>query len=266
MNKSSFLCALTGLLTGAALAAPNFPGNALLASKSVRIPRGGAVVALATRDANTALLRVGMRCERRSASVRELGAGGVSWKGRNTGAWTTGSAVAFREARLSVVPTGLGNREAECTISLYDGSDRSYEDDALPTGTINFVNVNNQNQLMVRECLNQQFAKALADHGLHGATVKVWLPPSQSGTDARQLLFDVGATDGDFGGQSYGFTLVLLAGERWAYSSVGGSIGPVGIHSWNYQAKSMNRLGYALANDGSGQPLFRLDAGACWAN
>jgi hypothetical protein len=207
-----------------------------------------------------------MRCERRSASVRELAAGGVAWKGRNTGAWTTAGAASFREVRLTVVPTGLGAREAECTIWLYDGSDKSYEEDALPTGTLHFVNVNNQNQIQIRECLNGQVAKALADHGVADATVKVWLPPQQSSTDARQLLFDVGATEGAFGGQSYGFTLVVLSGERWAYSSFGGGIGPVTINSWSYQTKAMNRLGYALANDGSGQPLFRVDAGACWAN
>ena len=257
---------LLATLTNTTFAAATFPGTALLASKSVRIPRGGAVVALATRDANTALLRVGMRCERRGASIREIGAGGVSWKGRNTGAWNTTNAVAFREVRMQIVPTGIGSRDAECTLWLYDGSDKSYENDALPTGTINFPNVNSQNQLMIRECLNQQFAKALADHGVPDATAKVWLPPQQSSSDARQLLFNVGATEGSFGGQSYGFTLVLLAGERWAYSSFGGGIGPITVNSWSYQAKSMSRVGYALANDGSGQPLFRVDAGACWAN
>lgn len=265
MKRTMALTALGTLLTTATFAAPIFPGSALLGKKSALVPREGATFVFATRDANTALLRLGMKCERRSASIREVSAGGVRFKGRNTGAWTTSDAVGFREVRVTVVPTGIGRRDADCTLSLYDGSDRSYEQDSLTTGAINYVNFNNQNQLMIRDCLQKQVARALQDHGLASASAKVWLPP-MGGNDARELVFRVDATDGDFNGQNYTFELVLLAGERWAYSSFGGSIGPVGISSWSYQAKSMSRLGYLLAGDGSAQPLLRADVGACWTN
>lgn len=254
-----------GVVAGQATAA-TFPGSLLLAKKSASIPRNGAIVVLPTaRAAKTAVVRVGVTCENRGVSVREVVTAGTQWKGRNTGRWDAPAETSFSEIRLTAVPTGIGKRDAQCTFAVYDGSDKSYDEDALTTGQINFVSINNQNQLAVRDCLNKQVAKALADHGVNDAAVKVWLPPS-SGDAANQLLFSVGATEGAFGGASYGFTLVLLAGERWAYSSIGGGIGPVPINAWSYQAKSMNRLAYALANDGSGQPLFRVDAGACWAN
>ena len=261
---------LVSLLVSAAAVAADYP--MVVGRKTATIAKGGTVVTVDTREVTTSALRVGLQCDR-GGNVRQLavgdGEGGwVKWSGKGTGRYAAPEEepVTVRQVRVTASPVGAFVKQSQCTVVLYDANDKSYEKDGYAPGQINFVTIANSNELAIRDCLQREMGRAIEAQGLSG-DVKVWLPAHQSSAEPSALGFSVDVTE-PFGGKAKRFSLVLLTagGSRWLYSSSSVSVGGVTMTQYKYETQSMNRLGYVLATDGSGQPLFRMEAGRCWGN
>lgn len=229
-------------------------------------------VQVSTKSVTTGALRAGFVCRKGTGKIREVSV-------RSAGQWLKlakssngryelpfGDTQPVEEVLVRVTKYGLlGGGGTNCLLSVYDADDKSFQSDGFPQGAVNFVAINNGNVQGVKGCLARQAQIVISGLGISSGTVSLGGPLSQPvGPQTNEVDFLIQASDPFGDTKSFYLILFPYAGASWRYSQSSVTIGGITYTNWQYETPAMNRLGYILAADGSGQPLFRVEAGPCW--
>ena len=172
--------------------------------------------------------------------------------------------AAFSQVRVTVrSQLILGGRTQSCNLSL--------STDLIPPGPepvpgqINYVTISGQNSQQIATCLGNALQAALQARG-DNDLVQTASGPDFASQDGRTIYFLVGTTT-----TNYGIALDAIGvNNYWRYSSMGGSVGPIGVQQWEYDTNAMSSVAHLVMVSGSvvapntSPSLMDFSIGSCW--
>lgn len=219
----------------------------------------------------TALERVrfGIECSKSEPRVTGLalrGDGGdwAEWKKLGDGAWG-GESVRATAVRIAFRFGGLAPRTQVCAFSVYEDGEAS---DPVTPGKVFLVDINNNTEKALRECLATRLAEEYTKRGWKLAEAAVSYP-SVSSSDPMTAYLGVRVREA-FQGPERRFKIALRAAPNHHFNgysiSVSGGVGGISVGGTfaGYTTPAMDAVAYYLRGDGSDSQVFRFNVNACW--